>query len=85
MERTDISDTLLKLRKHVYVFRNRGAWRDQLAKQCGVYGIKQRLIPLDMPVRWESTYEMVAIALQLREPVTAICASQQLDISMRDI
>lgn len=38
-----------------------------------------------MPVQWSSTYYMINTALKLQNPITALCASQQLDPSMRDI
>ena len=38
-----------------------------------------------MPVRWNSTYEMVSTVIKLQTPITAICATQQMDLSMRDI
>jgi hypothetical protein len=50
-----------------------------------VAGLKVQQLSLDMPVRWNSTYKMLEIATKLRVPITAICASQQWDISMRDI
>jgi hypothetical protein len=38
-----------------------------------------------MLVCWNSTYRMVDSALELQIPITAHCASQTLDISIRDI
>ena len=38
-----------------------------------------------MPVRWSSMHEMLEAALKLRAPITAHCASQQLDLSMQCI
>ena len=31
------------------------------------------------------TYEMVSAVIKLQTPITAICATQQMDLSMRDI
>ena len=84
-ERTEVSDTLSKLRRHIFVFRNRRGWRDALAKQCEAQGIKARQIPLDMPVRWSSTYNMLETTLILKSAITALCASQVLDLSMKNI
>ncbi|KFZ19521.1 hypothetical protein V501_00632 [Pseudogymnoascus sp. VKM F-4519 (FW-2642)] len=55
----EIMSVLAKLRRHIYVFRNRRGWKDALKNQCRATGIEV--------------------------PITALCASQQLDISMRDI
>ena len=73
-----------KLRRHRYVFRNRRGWKDALKNQCKAAGIKARQLTLDMPVRWSSAYQMTDIVLKLQVPVTALCSSQQLDVSMRD-
>ncbi|KFY19337.1 hypothetical protein V493_08008 [Pseudogymnoascus sp. VKM F-4281 (FW-2241)] len=82
---TEVMNTLAKLRRHIYVFRNRRLWKDALQKQTMVAGLKVQQLSLDMPVRWNSTYKMLETASKLRVPITAICASQQWDISMRDI
>ena len=81
----DTVAVLAKLRRHIYVFRNRRAWKDALKKQCEAATIKYQKLSLDMPVRWSSTYHMINTALKLQSPITALCASQQLDLSMRDI
>jgi hypothetical protein len=74
-----------KLRRHIYVLRNRRQWKDMLKKQCEAANIQAQQLSLDMPVRWNSTFYMIDIAIKLRGPITAICASQQLDLSMKDI
>jgi hypothetical protein len=76
---------LAKLRRHIYVFRNRRQWKDALEKQCKAANIEFRQLSLDMPVRWSSTYHMLHLALKLQGPIIALCASQQLDPSMKDI
>ena len=38
-----------------------------------------------MLVCWNSTYRMVDSALELQIPITAHCASQTLNISIKDI
>ena len=48
-------------------------------------GQKPRQLSLDMPVRWNSTYYMLEAAIKLRIPITAVCSTQKLDISMKDI
>lgn len=79
------ADSLAKLRRHIYVFKNREAWRHALDKQILSHGLQEVELSLDMPVRWSSTHEMLTAALKLRAPITAHCASQSLDVSMRHI
>jgi hypothetical protein len=81
----EVMNTLAKLRRHIYVFRNRRAWKDALQRQTKAAGLKPQQLSLDMPVRWNSTYHMLHTALNLRIPITAVCTTQQLDISMQDI
>lgn len=38
-----------------------------------------------MPVHWSSTFFMLQNVLNLQEPITAHCASQRLDLSMKTI
>ena len=47
----DVISALWKLRRHVYIFRKRRAWRIALEKQCQAHRIKYRKPTLDMPVR----------------------------------
>jgi hypothetical protein len=44
-----------------------------------------QVLSLDMLVWWNSTYEMVSAVIKLQTPITAICATQQMNLSMRDI
>jgi len=80
-----IYTALSKLQKHIYVFRNRRLWKDALQSQCIAVGIKPIQLSLNMPVRWNSTYQMLFQALKLQGPITAYCASQTLDAGMKDI
>ena len=47
----EIVTVLAKLRRHIYVFRNRRGWKDALKNQCKAASIKVRQLTLDMPVR----------------------------------
>jgi hypothetical protein len=80
-----ILTALAKLRKHIFIFRNRRAWGDALHSQCLALNIMPIKLSLDMPVRWNSTYDMLHKALKLQGPITAHCASQQLDKSIKDL
>ena len=40
-------------------------------------------LTLDMPVQWNSTYEMIRKACVLKVPITAVCATQTLDQSVK--
>jgi hypothetical protein len=44
----DIVTVLAKLRRHIYVFRNRRGWKDALKNQCKAASIKVRQLTLDM-------------------------------------
>lgn len=44
-----------------------------------------KVLILDMPVRWNSTYDMLALAIKQRPAINAVCVTQQLDISVKDI
>jgi hypothetical protein len=47
--------------------------------------MKQRLLVLDMLVRWNSTYDMINVACMQESLITAVYASQTLDLSVREI
>jgi hypothetical protein len=70
IEKTDVISALYKLRRHIYIFRNRRIWRDALEKQCKAANIKYHRPTLDMPVRWNSTYNMIKGACNLQIPIT---------------
>jgi hypothetical protein len=74
LEETDVVSVLYKLRRHIYIFRNRRVWRTALEKQCKAANIKYQSLSLDMPVRWNSTYNMIKGACNLQIPITAVCA-----------
>jgi hypothetical protein len=71
----EVKNTLGKLRRHTYVFRNRRQWKDALQRQTVAAGLKKLQLSLDMPVWWNSTYEMVSTVIKLQTPITAICAT----------
>lgn len=64
---------------------NRRQWNDALRRQALAAGLKPRQLTLDMPIRWNSTYYMLITAKYLRDPITAVCATQTFDLSMREI
>ena len=81
-----VVSALSKLRRHIYIFRNRRGFRTALEKQVRVSGIKPaRMLTLDMPVRWSSTYDMINTACIQEAPITAVCATQQIDLSVCEI
>lgn len=71
---SEVTSFLEKLRRHIYVFRNRRGWRDCLEKQSVAAGLQA----LDMPMRLTSTAKMLIATLDLRspKPITTLCASQ---------
>lgn len=83
--RADVVSVLAKLRRHIYIFRNRRLWRIALENQCKAVGISYHKLPLDMPVRWNSTFNMIKIACSLQAPITAVCATQEFDLSVKQL
>jgi hypothetical protein len=81
----EVVSAFSKLRRHVYIFRNRRQFKSQLEQQLRATGMKPKLLTLDMPVRWNSTYEMLNTACSQEGPITAVCASQTIDLSIREI
>jgi hypothetical protein len=76
----EIISALSKLRCYVYIFRNRQQFKSQLEQQLRAVGMKLKFLVLDMPVRWNSTYEMINAACSQEGPITAVCASQTIDL-----
>jgi hypothetical protein len=58
----EVVSVLSKLCRHVYIFRNRRAFKVKLEQQLKASNIKQRLLVLDMLVQWNSTLNMIGIA-----------------------
>jgi hypothetical protein len=83
LEKNNVISVLYKLRRHIYIFQNRRVWRTALEKQCKAANIKYQSLSLDMPVRWNSTYNMIKGACKLQIPITAVCTIQDYDISVR--
>ena len=79
----EVVSAFSKLRQHIYIFRNRRGFRTLLERQLKISGIKLHRLTLDMPVRWNSTYEMLHHACMQEEAINAVCASQQVDILVR--
>jgi hypothetical protein len=82
-DKGDVVSALYKLRRHIYIFRKRRAWRVALQNQCKAHDIVYRKPILDMPVRWNSTYNMIKRACDLRVPIQSVCAVQDLDLSVK--
>ena len=51
IEKTLVMTALEKLRKHIYIFRNRRAWREALRSQLIAFKLDIKVLILDMPVR----------------------------------
>lgn len=52
-------------------------------QQCIVYKINYRRLLIDVPVRWNSTNDMVSEALRQQLPITAVLATQSWDKSIK--
>ena len=66
-----ITDCLTRLRRHIYVFKNRDAWRDALNRQIESIEISSVELKLDMPVRWSFMHRMLVAVLHLRDLIAA--------------
>ncbi|KAI0752332.1 hypothetical protein C8Q80DRAFT_1067557, partial [Daedaleopsis nitida] len=44
---------------------------------CAEVGLSERLLPRDVRTRWNSTYEMLDVALKYRQAVDKICEDKQ--------
>jgi hypothetical protein len=79
----DVVSVLYKLQRYIYIFRKQRAWRIVLEKQYTALGIIYRKPTLDMPVRWNSTYNMIKRACDLQLAIQAVCAVQDYDLSVK--
>jgi hypothetical protein len=79
----DVISVLWKLRCYIYIFRRRRAWRIVLEKQCQAYRIKYQKPTLDMPICWNSTYNIIKRACNLRVPIQAVCTVQDYNLSIK--
>ena len=82
-QKTDVISAFYKLRRHIYIFRNRRIWRVALENQCRAHTIKYRKPTLDMPIRWNSTYNMIKRACDLQKAIQSVCATQDFDLSVK--
>ncbi|TEY36874.1 hypothetical protein BOTCAL_0540g00020 [Botryotinia calthae] len=75
---------LFKLRSLCSVFRNKRKFRSALKQQCIIYRINYRRLLIDVPVRWNSTNDLVSEALRQQAPITAVLATQSWDKSIKE-
>jgi hypothetical protein len=68
-QKTDVISAFYKLQRHIYIFRNQRIWRVALQNQCKAYAIKYQKLTLDMPIRWNSTYNMIKRACDLQKAI----------------
>lgn len=59
-----------KIRRSSAGIRSSPQRREQLAKQCSVEGLEFKNAILDVRTRWNSTYDMLERALEIRKPLT---------------
>jgi hypothetical protein len=71
----EVVSVLSKLRRHIYIFRNRREFKVKLEQQLKAMIIKQRLLVLDMLVRCNSTSNMISTTCSQESLITAVCAS----------
>lgn len=70
-----------KLRILTLVFRRR-QFKHALKTQCKALGLDYRSIPLDMPVRWSSTHEMIERFYSMKDAIKSVLATQAFDDSI---
>jgi hypothetical protein len=69
-----------KLRWRIYIFRECRGFKAALERQLQAARMKVKLLTLDMLVRWGATYNMLRLACEMEAPITAVCATQQIDL-----
>lgn len=67
--------TISQLRKLVRKIRKSNLKRKQLRKMCKVCNVGYLTPKIDVSTRWNSTYEMIERASQLKKPLLALCSS----------
>ncbi len=82
-QETGIAASMDKLRRHMYAFRSRRGWRDQLKKQAKAIGAAYRQLTLDMLVRWLFTHTMLNTTLGLERAINGVCAVQTMDPTIK--
>jgi hypothetical protein len=82
-DKRDIVSVLYKLQQYIYIFRKQHAWKVVLENQYKVYKTIYRKPTLDIPVYWNSTYNIIKRACNLRVLIQSVCTVQDLDLSIK--
>lgn len=67
--------SIAKLRVLVKKVKNSTQKRQKLRKFCEFYKVKYRVPILDVPTRWNSTFNMIQRALDLKTPLRSLCTN----------
>lgn len=82
---TNIADCLAKLRRNIFLFMNRKGWTRLLNEQSQAAQVPLIKPQLDMPMPWNSTHDILQLALRLQVFMIPTSAIQDSDDSMRNI
>src|SRR6266852_2690960 len=52
---------------------------------CQAHGLKDKLIPRDVVMRWNSTHDMMVFALEYRKPIDSITADKSLKLQRYEL
>jgi hypothetical protein len=70
---TSFRSTLLKVRKIAKSIRSSPQRWEVFQRACRAFEIKPITIPLDVPTRWDSGYDMLEPFIYLRRPILSSC------------
>ena len=79
----DERSAFYKIRSLAIIFKLRKLPRAQLKRMCTTLNIKFIDIMCDMPVRWNSTDNLLKAALRMEKPIRAVLMNQEWDQSVR--
>jgi len=79
----DERSAFFKIRSLAIIFKLRKLPRSQLKRMCTTLNIKFIDLMCDMPVRWNSTDNLLKAALRMEKPIRAVLMNQEWDQSVR--
>ena len=80
----DFDKYIQKLRNIILSIRRSSSLTQKLQLSCDVCSVKNLKLVLDVETRWNSTFEMIKRALELKNPLLHVCSSHDTLESMND-